>query len=84
MVELKESQSQSDLVATSSTYRCEDFQILSVPEASLIVVKSAGEVSLVCTKTNRGVGSLFRNENVLCIWLKKSKVTFALYHLNLM
>jgi hypothetical protein len=78
MVELKDLQSKSDFVASSSTYSCDDIQILRVLEASLIVVKSEGRVSLVCTKTNRSVGSLFKNEKVFCVWLKKSKVSLLL------
>lgn len=71
---MEEVQSEGDFVASSSTYRGHDFQILTVSDASLIVVKSGSEVSLVCAKTNRTVGSVFKGENVLCIWLKKLKV----------
>jgi len=74
MVELKKQNPKGDLVASSSFYKSCDSQLLIHPDAYLVILKSGNEVSIICTKTGRKVGSIFKNETVLCIWLSNTSV----------
>ena len=65
-----------ELVTTSSELNSSDLQILVSSEKDLIVVKSNFSVAVFSSKTSRFVASIFKDEKILCVWMKNDKVGY--------
>lgn len=64
-----------NIVTTSSELSSSDLQVLISDEKNLIVVKSNYSVAIYCSKTTRLVAKVFKDDKILCIWLKNDKVS---------